>query len=109
MKTVSALLLATLALGAAAFAGPKVPKTKLLDMYAAKEGDSYVVHRRWRHFRVSERSEARRRDVQAHARRSRPITARVEVQRRDAVQPSVSSLADAARQQDLLAGRDRAR
>ena len=44
MKTVSALLLATLALGAAAFAGPKVPKTKLLDMYAAKEGDSYVVH-----------------------------------------------------------------
>ena len=44
MKTVSALLLATLALGAAAFAGPKVPKTKLLDMYAAKEGGSYVVH-----------------------------------------------------------------
>ena len=44
MKTVSALLLATLALGEAAFAGPKVPTTKLLDMYAAKEGDSYVVH-----------------------------------------------------------------
>ena len=44
MKTVSALLLATLALGEAAFAGPRVPKTKLLDMYAAKEGDSYVVH-----------------------------------------------------------------
>ena len=45
MKTVtSTLLLATLALGAAAFAGPKVPKAKLLDMYALKEGDSYVVH-----------------------------------------------------------------
>ena len=45
MKTVtSTLLLATFALGAAAFAGPKVPKAKLLDMYALKEGDSYVVH-----------------------------------------------------------------
>ena len=45
MKTViSTLLLTTLALGAAAFAGPKVPMAKLLDMYASKEGDSYVVH-----------------------------------------------------------------
>ncbi|GMR22992.1 MAG: hypothetical protein BMS9Abin37_1381 [Acidobacteriota bacterium] len=45
MKTVtSTLLLATLGLGAAAFAGPDVPKAKLLDMYALKEGDSYVVH-----------------------------------------------------------------
>ncbi len=53
MKTVSstlALLVATFALGAIgaldvpAFAGPEVPKAKLLDMYALKEGDSYVVH-----------------------------------------------------------------
>ena len=44
MKTVtSTLLLATLALGEAAFAGPKVPKAKLLDMFALKEGDSYVL------------------------------------------------------------------
>ena len=45
MKTVtSTLLVATLALGAVAFAGPDVPKAKLLDMYALKEGDSYIVH-----------------------------------------------------------------
>ena len=45
MKTVtSTLLLAALGLGATAFAGPDVPKAKLLDMYAVKQGDSYVVH-----------------------------------------------------------------
>lgn len=51
MKTVSStltLLIATFALGAfgatPASAGPDVPKAKLLDMYALKEGDSYVVH-----------------------------------------------------------------
>lgn len=50
MKTVSStltLLVATLALGAVgspALAGPEVPKAKLLDMYALKEGDSYIVH-----------------------------------------------------------------
>lgn len=45
MKTVtSTLLLAMLGLGAVVFAGPEVPKARLLDMYALKEGDSYVVH-----------------------------------------------------------------
>lgn len=50
MKTVSStltLLVATMVLGAMtapAFAGPEVPKAKLLDMYALKEGDSYIVH-----------------------------------------------------------------
>lgn len=45
MKTVtSTLLLGALALGEAAFAGPDVPKARLLDMYAMKEGDSYIVH-----------------------------------------------------------------
>lgn len=47
MKTVTStltLVLAALALASLAFAGPELPDAKLLDMYAVKEGDSFVVH-----------------------------------------------------------------
>lgn len=46
MKTVTTTLLLTLAvfLTESALAKPRVPKAKLLDMYAVREGDSYVVH-----------------------------------------------------------------
>jgi len=48
MKTVtSTLVLATLTLAvlsSAASAAPKVPSARLLDMYAVREGDQYVVH-----------------------------------------------------------------
>ena len=45
MKTVtSTLLLATLVTGAVATAAPKMPDARLLDLYAIREADSYVVH-----------------------------------------------------------------
>lgn len=50
MKTVtsnfflSALALAVTFLAASAAAAPKVPSARLLDMYAVREGDQYVVH-----------------------------------------------------------------
>ncbi len=45
MKTISpTLLLSLLALAGVSLAGPDMPKSRLLDMYGVKEGDSFVVH-----------------------------------------------------------------
>ncbi len=45
MKTVTPIfLLATLASGAFASAAPKMPSARLIDLYAVREGDQYVVH-----------------------------------------------------------------
>jgi hypothetical protein len=45
MKTVTpALLLTTLALGSASAAAPKMPPARLIDLYAVREGEQYVVH-----------------------------------------------------------------
>lgn len=45
MKTVtSTLLLVTLVLTGVSLAKPRMPGAKILDMYAVKEGDSFVVH-----------------------------------------------------------------
>ncbi len=45
MKTVtSTIVLLTLALGGLSAAAPKMPSARLLDMYAVREGDHYVVH-----------------------------------------------------------------
>jgi hypothetical protein len=45
MKTVApTMLLATLALGTFASASPKMPSARLIDLYAVREGDQYVVH-----------------------------------------------------------------
>jgi hypothetical protein len=45
MKTVtSTLVLLTLALAGPSKAAPKIPSARLLDMYAVREGDQYVVH-----------------------------------------------------------------
>lgn len=45
MKTVtSTFVLAALALAVLCSAAPKVPSARLLDMYAVREGDQYVVH-----------------------------------------------------------------
>ena len=45
MKTVaSTLSFATLALAAISTAGPNLPAARLIDLYAVREGDQYVVH-----------------------------------------------------------------
>ena len=115
MKTVtSTLLFAAVLLGAPAgslLAAEKLPAARLLDMYAVREEDTFVVHvlatGDISAFLSDRKSSTGH--LSTHAGRAGALARGLEIRCRDTLQQTLPGLADAARRQGLFAHRDRAR